>query len=125
MNELAKIFAWIQANQVTVGGILTGLYGIAEVIFRLFPKAKDDTLLERLGKIIQTVMDVLKIPNNGLNGVDHPPLTTTEQAISSVLGEFGSKAQVAAVAAAAQAVAAVPVAAPVVPAVDPNAKPSS
>lgn len=76
MQTILAIWAWIQANKVAVGGILTGIYGVAEVVVRLTPTTKDDTILERVGQYVGKLMDVIGIPNNKDGGGVHPPIDT-------------------------------------------------
>lgn len=74
MQTVLAVWAWIQANKVAVGGILTGLYAALEVIVRLTPTTKDDTILERVGQYVGKLMDVIGIPNNKADGGVHAPI---------------------------------------------------
>lgn len=63
MDTLREIWSWTMANYqgilISLATILVGLEGIV----RLTPTKKDDTALERAGKIIHWLMDFLKVPN--------------------------------------------------------------
>lgn len=63
MDTLREIWSWAAANYqgvlASVSMILIGLEGLV----RLTPTKKDDTALERAGKAIRWIMDLLKVPN--------------------------------------------------------------
>ncbi len=58
------ILNWITANYQNVLIALAGLVAVGEVITRLTPTKKDDGFVERIGKVLKTIMEFLKIPNN-------------------------------------------------------------
>ena len=57
------IFNWLMANYMELFLVLGGLVSVAEVVVRLTPTKKDDSAVERIGKLLRQVMDFLKIPN--------------------------------------------------------------
>lgn len=63
MDLVKEIWAWLMANYtgvlISMSIIIMGLEGIV----RLTPTKKDDTALERVGKLVHWLMDLLKIPN--------------------------------------------------------------
>lgn len=63
MDTLREIWSWTMANYqgvlISASMILLGLEGIV----RLTPTKKDDTALERAGKGLRWLMDLLKVPN--------------------------------------------------------------
>lgn len=63
MDLLKEIWAWSAANYsgilVSLSILIMGLEGIV----RLTPTKKDDSALERIGKAVHWLMDLLKIPN--------------------------------------------------------------
>ena len=63
MDLVKEVWAWMMANYagilVSLSVIVVGLEGIV----RLTPTKSDDSALERVGKAIHWLMDLLKIPN--------------------------------------------------------------
>jgi len=58
-----SIINWIMANYINIFLVLSGLVGVAEMVVRLTPTKADDGAVERIGKILRSIMDFLKIPN--------------------------------------------------------------
>jgi len=54
---------WMQANYMNLLLAISGLVAVAEVITRFTPTKVDDSILERIGKVIKGIMDFLKVPN--------------------------------------------------------------
>ena len=56
---------WVFLKTYYVAGflILSATYPVLELITRITPTKKDDTLLERAGKLVRKIMDILGIPN--------------------------------------------------------------
>lgn len=63
MQFIIQAYAYLQTNGHVIMGALFAVWGLAEVIVRLTPTKKDDTALERVGKVLKSVLDVLGIPN--------------------------------------------------------------
>ena len=63
MDNLVGIWSWVAQSYaeilISLSLILMGL----EVLVRLTPTKKDDTALERAGKGLKWLMDLLKVPN--------------------------------------------------------------
>lgn len=74
MQTVLAIWAWITAHKNDLGGIFAGLYGAAEILVRLTPTTKDDTILERVGQYIGKLFDILGVPNNKSGGGIHDPI---------------------------------------------------
>lgn len=60
---MMNFFNWLLANYDQLLIAIVGLVGSLEVIFRFLPTKTPASFLERLGSIIRSVMDFLKIPN--------------------------------------------------------------
>lgn len=74
MQKVIDIWNWIQANKAAIGGALVGLYAFLEVVVRLTPTKKDDTVLERVGQYVGKLMDLVGIPNKKEGGGVHDPI---------------------------------------------------
>ena len=75
MEQIKALLDWWNANGGAIAAIILGLIPIAETIVRLTPTQKDDGAVERLGKRIRRVFDVLGLPKNrAANGGEHPNL---------------------------------------------------
>lgn len=55
---------WLNAHYLELGAAVLGLYAFAEIVVRFTPTKTDDTILERVGKVLKKIMDFAKIPNN-------------------------------------------------------------
>ncbi len=55
---------WLNEHYLDLGAAVLGLYAFVELIVRVTPTKADDTVLERVGKVLKKLMDFLKIPNN-------------------------------------------------------------
>lgn len=63
--ELAKtIYTYFVSNGASIGATASAVYVAAELITRLTPTKKDDTVLSRAGSFVKKVLDLLKVPNN-------------------------------------------------------------
>lgn len=74
MEKVVAIWNWIQLNKLAIGGGLVGLYTFLEVVVRLTPTKKDDTVLERVGQYVGKLMDIAGIPNKKAGGGEHDPI---------------------------------------------------
>lgn len=63
MGSVLQLVATLQANKEMILGLLFALWGLLELIVRLTPTKTDDTALERVGKVLKSLMDALGIPN--------------------------------------------------------------
>lgn len=63
MSSILAIYTFISVNGSAIMGALFALWGFAEFVVRLTPTKKDDTALERVGKVLKAGMDALGIPN--------------------------------------------------------------
>lgn len=63
MEQVMNFLYWVKDNYVellsSLGIILLGL----EMLVRLTPTKKDDGAVERVGKKLRSLMDLLKVPN--------------------------------------------------------------
>lgn len=64
MEKFQAIIQWIVNNYAACFAFLASIVVSAEIICRLTPTTKDDTVLEKIGKVLKGIMDFLKIPNN-------------------------------------------------------------
>jgi acetolactate synthase small subunit len=70
METVLQFWAWLSANILEIGALVSALIAVAEAIVRLTPTKVDDGAVERIGKAIRSLFDMLKIPNN----VKKPPV---------------------------------------------------
>lgn len=63
MGFVMQAYAFLQTNGAAIMGALFALWGLLEVIVRLTPTKKDDTALERVGKVLKALLDAFGIPN--------------------------------------------------------------
>ena len=64
MEKFQSIVQWIINNYAACFTFVATLVVAAEIICRLTPTTKDDTVMEKIGKVLKAIMDFLKIPNN-------------------------------------------------------------
>lgn len=60
---MQDIFNWVINNYVELFGVLGLFLALAEGVVRLTPTKADDGAVERIGKLIRQIMDLLRIPN--------------------------------------------------------------
>lgn len=63
MEDVLMFWAWLKENYVNVLISVAALVGFLETVVRLTPTKKDDGAVARLGKAIDWILDLLKIPN--------------------------------------------------------------
>jgi len=56
-------FDWLMENKEELALAVMTLLAFLEVVVRLTPTKKDDSAMERVGKVVRKVFDFLKIPN--------------------------------------------------------------
>lgn len=71
MEQIKGLVEWFIVNGPTVAGAILGLLAVAETLVRLTPTQKDDTAVERIGKVIRKFFDMLGLPNKKSGGGDH------------------------------------------------------
>lgn len=79
MNFIMELYAYLMMHGPALVAIVLGLLTVAEMIVRLTPTQKDDGAVERLGKVIRKILDMLPIPNKKLSGGAHAPLAEKEK----------------------------------------------
>lgn len=60
---IQDLIFFLQANWETLAALVLGLLGVAELVVRLTPTKTDDGAVERVGKRIRQLFDMLKVPN--------------------------------------------------------------
>lgn len=80
MELVLAIYAWLVANGPVLAGAIMGLLSTAELVVRLTPTKKDDTAVERIGKVIRKFFDMLGVPNYKAGGGQHAPASEKEKA---------------------------------------------
>jgi hypothetical protein len=78
MEQIKALVEWFIVNGPIVAGAVLGLLTVAETITRLTPTQKDDTAVERVGKVIRKFFDMLGIPNRKVGGEAHPTVAEKE-----------------------------------------------
>jgi hypothetical protein len=69
METMLQFWAWLSANLLEIGALVSALIAVAEAVVRLTPTKVDDGAVERIGKAIRSLLDMLRVPNN----VKQPP----------------------------------------------------
>lgn len=60
---IQNVIWFLQANWETLIALILGLVSVAELAVRLTPTKTDDGAVERVGKRIRQLLDVLKVPS--------------------------------------------------------------
>ena len=63
MAWLMDIWSWLSGNWPEMVAALSLLLASAEAIVRLTPTKSDDGAVERIGKILKWIFDLVKAPN--------------------------------------------------------------
>ena len=71
MEQIQALVSWFIVNGPAVAGAVLGMLTVAETVVRLTPTQKDDTAVERIGKVIRKFFDMLGLPNNKSGGGTH------------------------------------------------------
>lgn len=68
MEQVMGLYLWLQLNGATIVAVVLGMISVAEGIVRLTPTKTDDGAVERVGKFIRNLFDILKVPNRAAGG---------------------------------------------------------
>jgi len=68
MEQVMGLYLWLQLNGATIVAIVIGMISVAEAIVRLTPTKADDGAVERVGKFVRNIFDILKVPNRAKDG---------------------------------------------------------
>ena len=79
METLKAIVSYLIANGPALAATVLAMLSAAEMVVRLTPTTKDDGAVERVGKVIHKLFDVLGVPNLKDGGGVHPTLEEKEQ----------------------------------------------
>lgn len=82
MDLIKEIIAYVSVHGPALAAIVLGLLAVAEMIVRLTPTTKDDTAVERIGKLIRKLLDMMKVPNVKSGGGAHMKLEEKEKSKS-------------------------------------------
>lgn len=63
MDKIVLFFSWVKENHVNVLISLAALVAFLEALVRLTPTKADDGAVSRIGKLIDFILDALKVPN--------------------------------------------------------------
>jgi hypothetical protein len=78
MEQIQALVSWFMVNGPAVAGAALGLLTVAETVVRLTPTQKDDTAVERVGKVIRRFFDLLGLPNRKAGGGEHVTVAEKE-----------------------------------------------
>jgi len=78
MEQIQALVSWFMVNGPAVAGAILGLLTVAETVVRLTPTQKDDTAVERVGKVIRRFFDLLGLPNRKAGGGEHVAIAEKE-----------------------------------------------
>lgn len=75
MGFITELIAYVSTHGVTMVALVLALLTVAELVVRLTPTEKDDGAVERIGKKIHKVIDLLEkvFPNIKKGGGKHAP----------------------------------------------------
>lgn len=79
MEQLKLLVNYFIVNGPALAATILALLTAAEMVVRLTPTQKDDTAVERIGKFIRRLFDLLKVPNVKAGGGVHPSIEKKEQ----------------------------------------------
>ena len=81
MSFITEVIAYLSTHYLAIIGFVLAAVAFAEAAVRLTPTQKDDGAVERIGKRIRKVIDMLDkiFPNKKAGGGSHPTLKEKEK----------------------------------------------
>lgn len=80
MNFVTELVAYLTTHGATIVALVMAVLAVAELVVRLTPTEKDDGAVERIGKRVRKIMDMLDkvFPNLRKGGGKHKALKDKE-----------------------------------------------
>ena len=78
MEQLKLSVNYFIENGPALAATILAMLTAAEMVVRLTPTQKDDTAVERIGKFIRRLFDLLQVPNVKAGGGVHPSIEEKE-----------------------------------------------